>query len=170
MPLLLGHTEYTIKLTITYSRYTNSNTRPGLDWREQKALSFLSFFYKEILTTTRNTKITNTNTRPKLSNFKNELIQCKQAKGAGGKTRGTIVPTKDYFLELETGIRIQFIRNYSDICSSFRLDFPIPMNQIRRIRMPNSNRSHNVAVQTYGGQLVIPPICLFLHNRNFILG
>ena len=69
MPLLLGHTKYTIKLTITYSRYTNSNTRPGLDWREQKTPSFLSFFYKEILTTTRDTKITNTNTRPKLSKY-----------------------------------------------------------------------------------------------------
>ena len=39
------------------------------------------------------------------------------------------------------------------------------MNQIRKIRMPNSNPSHSyVAVRSYGGQLVKPHICLFFYT------
>ena len=38
MPLLFGHTNYTIKLTITNSRCTNSNTRPRLERVESPLL------------------------------------------------------------------------------------------------------------------------------------
>ena len=92
MPLLFGHTNYTKKLTITNSRCTNSNTRPRLERVESPLL--VKLLLQEHNNNNKKCKNYKYKYKVKLSKFKDELIQCKQTKGAERGKEGRLCPLR----------------------------------------------------------------------------